>query len=118
MAGVQPGDVILQLDGEELEALSELIRIISLSDGSEMEWMIERGGRQELLRVTPRIDPPEGQGRTGIRIKLVNPRLERQWYTLWVDGKKTFLCKIPRRFEARRSPISHHQIGRDPGAEC
>ena len=78
-AGLRAGDIILQADGHDVEDLTDLIRLIRHSAGSEIEWMVRsKGGRQELIRVTPRTDPPAWQGRVGILIERVNLRVGRQ----------------------------------------
>ena len=89
-AGLLSGDIILQAGGHEVDNQSDLIRFISLNAGSEMEWMVERsGGRQVPIQVTPRVNPPEGQGATGIAIELVNPRVERQWDPPWTAAYRS-----------------------------
>ena len=88
-AGMQPDDIILKAGGREVDNRGDLIRMITLSAGSEMEWMVERSGRQQLIRVTPRKNPPEGQGPTGIAIELVNPRVERMWDPPWTAAYRS-----------------------------
>ena len=89
-AGMRSGDIILQAGGREVDNRGDLIRMITLSAGSEMEWMVERsGGRRELIRVTPRTNPPEGQGATGIVIELLNPRVERMWDPPWTAAYRS-----------------------------
>ena len=88
-AGVQTDDIILQADGREVDNRGDLIRMITLSAGSEMEWMVERGGRQEFIRVVPRPNPPEGQGATGIAIELVNSRVETLWDPPWTAAYRS-----------------------------
>ena len=88
-AGMQSGDIILRASGREVETRGDLKRMITLSAGSEMEWMIERSGRQELIRVTPRTNPPKGQGETGITIDLVNERKERMWDPPWTAAYRS-----------------------------
>ena len=88
-AGMQPGDIILQAGGREVDNRGDLIRMITLSAGSEMEWTVERGGRQVLIQVTPRANPPEGQGPTGISIELVNPRVVRMWDPPWTAAYRS-----------------------------
>jgi regulator of sigma E protease len=74
-AGVQARDIILRADGQEIETAPDLIRAISLNAGSEMQWLVERGGAQEIIRVTPRRNPPPDEGATGIGIDLINDRI-------------------------------------------
>ena len=93
-AGIQPGDIIVQAGGREIEHGSDLIRAITLEAGAEMEWLIDRGGQSEIVRLTPRANPPEGQGATGIRIELVNQRTETRyeppWTAVWYGFTNTW----------------------------
>jgi regulator of sigma E protease len=82
-AGLRPGDVITRANGEEVDRRGEFIRSVSLSRGAEMEWAIDRGGRQEVIYLTPRVRPPEGQGPTGVGIDLINVRTEKQINAPW-----------------------------------
>ena len=82
-AGLRPGDVITRANGEEVDRRGEFIRSVSLSRGAEMEWAIDRGGRQEVIYLTPRVRPPEGQGPTGVGIDLTNVRTETQINAPW-----------------------------------
>jgi regulator of sigma E protease len=82
-AGLRPGDVITRANGEEVDRRGGFIRSVSLSRGAEMEWAIDRGGRQEVIYLTPRVRPPEGQGPTGVGIDLINVRTEKQINAPW-----------------------------------
>ena len=73
-AGMRSGDIIIRVGDREVDNQSDLIRMITLGAGSEMRWTVERSSGPELISVTPRTCPPEGQGATGIGIELVNPR--------------------------------------------
>lgn len=88
-AGLVAGDIILRANDHEIETRSDLIRVIRTDAGSEMEWVIDRGGRLETLRVIPRTNPPEGQGRAGILIELVNTRVENKWDPPWTAAGRS-----------------------------
>ncbi len=90
-AGVRPGDLVLEAGGKPVEQQSDLIRAVMLGAGSEMDWLIEREGRRELVRLTPRVDPPEGQGATGISIDLVNQRTETHFEPPWSAVSQGFV---------------------------
>jgi regulator of sigma E protease len=77
-AGVLPGDVILSLDGRELANNGELGRIIVLNLGEAIPMEIRHAdGAVETVTVTPRWDPPAGQGAVGIRSTLADRVDER-----------------------------------------
>ena len=81
--GIQSGDIILQADGDKVDNLHDLVRLINFNSGSEIQWIIERAGTQIPIDITPRINPPAGQGPTGISIDLFNPTEKRVWYPPW-----------------------------------
>ena len=66
---------------------SDLVRATMLNAGEPMEWTIQRDGITEVIRLTPRVNPPPGQGATGIQISLVNLRSETRfdppWTAVW-----------------------------------
>ncbi len=86
-AGIQPGDLVLAAGDRTIEQGADLVRATTLNAGSTMEWTIQRDGIAEIVRVTPRVDPPPGQGATGIQISLVNLRSETRfdppWTAVW-----------------------------------
>jgi regulator of sigma E protease len=53
-AGVQPGDVILKVDEEEITQWVDLPSIIPKSEGKEIQLTIKRGKEVITIRVTPR----------------------------------------------------------------
>ena len=78
-AGILPGDIVINADDKVIEHGSDLVRATTLNAGSPMEWTILRDGRTEIVRLTPRVNPPPGQGATGVRISLVNLRTESRY---------------------------------------
>jgi regulator of sigma E protease len=52
-AGIQPGDRILEVDGDSIATFEELRRVIGLNRGTPIEILVERDGRQLLLTATP-----------------------------------------------------------------
>ena len=82
-AGIRPGDLVLAAGDRTIEQGSDLVRATTLNAGSTMEWTIQRDGITEIVRLTPRVNPPPGQGATGIQISLVNLRSETRFYPPW-----------------------------------
>ncbi len=68
-AGVQPGDVITRADGRRLDNSFDLQAAVQRRLGADTTWTVERQGRSlELHIAEARVDPPEGQGATGITL--------------------------------------------------
>jgi regulator of sigma E protease len=83
-AGIQPGDIILQLNDRAVENFSDLHYFIQLHLGKEVTLRINRAGSGEkLIRVTPRWNPPPGEGAIGIKVTLLNPSTVTRSYPFW-----------------------------------
>ena len=66
--GLQPGDLIIEVEGRQIENTSELIYANRLNLGETQDWVISRGGSTLQAEVYARWHPPDGQGPTGIRV--------------------------------------------------
>jgi regulator of sigma E protease len=69
--GLQPGDIILAVDGDPIEDINDLIRIVEANVGEEIILTVQRESDMETLTIIPRADPPEGEGAMGVT--LSNP---------------------------------------------
>ncbi len=83
-AGLMPGDKVLSVGEGSLNEPGRLPQEVRLSAGSEMAWMIERNGQNHMVYVTPRVDPPAGQGAVGIGYEIVDQQSERRTEPPWV----------------------------------
>lgn len=72
VAGLKPGDVIVNVNGETFPANIEPTLIIQDKTaehaGRPMQLTILREGRLMPVELTPRINPPKGEGRIGLAI--------------------------------------------------
>jgi regulator of sigma E protease len=60
-AGLQPGDLVLSIDGRKVESFSDMQRIVGASAGRSLEFVVDRGGVPVTIRATPALT----QGRDG-----------------------------------------------------
>lgn len=99
--GLQPGDVILEVEGREIANVNELVYVSRLHLGETQEWVVKRGGALLRAYVYARWHPPAGEGPTGITVgppttctdvdaegnptncQLVYPFTERVAYPPW-----------------------------------
>lgn len=65
-AGIQPGDLVLEAAGEKVQSTANLQEIIAANLGKEIPLLIQRGDQTLAVNLTPRQDPPEGQGPMGV----------------------------------------------------
>lgn len=66
LAGLQPGDRIVDINGEKVETWQDLVTIIHGSPGEEVVLTIHRDDRVQVVKVVPRKDPESGFGLIGI----------------------------------------------------
>ncbi len=81
-AGLMMGDVIVGVDGVEMNTPDEFIDYTQTHLGEEMLLKIERSDEIKELSVTPRTEWPEDQGPTGIAISPMVSKVEPVRYPL------------------------------------
>jgi regulator of sigma E protease len=67
-AGWQPADRFLIVAGNEINDDEQVRELSSRYAGQTISVTLQRGGSIIETTVTPRLDPPPGEGRTGIRL--------------------------------------------------
>ena len=67
-ADVQPGDVILAINDQEVDALDDVSAETAESLGEPTRLTLRRDGEEVQVELVPRADPPEGQGAMGVLI--------------------------------------------------
>ncbi|MEK6220775.1 MAG: M50 family metallopeptidase, partial [Chloroflexota bacterium] len=72
LAGLLPDDLILEVNGRKIDSTSELFNTIYAFLDREIEIVFERDGVLNSVNLTPRAEPPEGEGAIGIL--MGNPR--------------------------------------------
>lgn len=54
-AGLLPGDRVLRIDGDEVESFEDLVAAVSISADRPMTFLVQRGGGERTLTVTPKL---------------------------------------------------------------
>ncbi|HEY3345559.1 MAG TPA: M50 family metallopeptidase [Anaerolineaceae bacterium] len=65
-AGLQPGDLLLAIDGQKVNSTDALRSAIQSHLGKQVTLDLSRSGKQLQVILTPRANPPQGQGAVGI----------------------------------------------------
>lgn len=65
-AGIQAGDLVVSVNGVSVEGMEDLSAKVQQNLGREITVVVERAGQTQTIQVTPRANPPEGQGALGI----------------------------------------------------
>ena len=67
-AGWRPGDQILRVGGQAVVVRADLTRAVDAADGQPVAVELLRDGQTVMTTITPRRNPPQGQGKLGITL--------------------------------------------------
>jgi regulator of sigma E protease len=119
-AGLQPGDRILELNGENVKNIAEAGRLIRLNMGEDIDFKVQRtvfGGGSQVVEapVAARWAPPSGQGPTGIQIGNLYPQFtESESVPVWEAVPKGWTATWDSLILARNQMISFFKGGAGP----
>ncbi len=65
-AGLEPGDIIKQVNGTPIDSTQKLQDTIQASLGKQTSMTLQREGQLHTVQLVPRVTPPSGQGPLGI----------------------------------------------------
>lgn len=88
VAGVRPDDLIVSVSGKPADSLADFQTEVRAHLDEEIQLTVERDGTQETLALTPRRNPPAGQGPVGVVLK---PDTEKKIYPAYlapIEGTK------------------------------
>jgi len=84
MAGIMPEDTIISINDREVKSGSDLSRYIQLNLGREITVSVEHAdATTETVALTPRWQPPEGEGAIGVLYLTENPVIVSESYPFW-----------------------------------
>jgi regulator of sigma E protease len=66
LAGLKPGDILLQVNQDKIDSITKLQQDIQSNLGKEITLVYQRHAQTVTVQVTPRVNPPQGQGALGI----------------------------------------------------
>lgn len=107
VAGWQSNDLLVSVAGQQISDMRQLRALIDDYAGRQMTVVLERNGQQITSQVTPRKNPPEGQGRTGVSLlgtttgynrvpiwqaPVEGVRLAWETFTLQIEGLKQLIA--------------------------
>jgi regulator of sigma E protease len=80
-AGLRIGDIVVSLNGNPVKLPEELIALTKQYLGQEVILVIKRGSETVEVIVTPRVNPPEGEGAIGIGITPSVSKITLKYYS-------------------------------------
>ena len=83
-AGIEPGDILLSINGNPIQNVSDLSRYLYANLGSRVTVLVERSDSTiEEVQLEPRWKPPEEQGAMGVLVSTTDPTVLKQSYPFW-----------------------------------
>ncbi len=72
--GIKPYDLVISANNEEMHEVDEFISFIDENKGEEVTLVLENlhTEKKKTVEVTPRVNPPEGEGSLGVRLSKVS----------------------------------------------
>lgn len=67
-AGLQSGDVVVKINDVAIQSTDELLNTVTANRGKEISLTYQRNSKLVDVRLTPRLNPPAGQGALGIQM--------------------------------------------------
>lgn len=77
-SGIQTEDLIQKIAGKEVKTPDEVHDVIKANLGQETEFLLLRAGNEVPVHLTPRVNPPRGEGAIGIRLSWAQVKTERR----------------------------------------
>ena len=90
-AGILPGDVITEANGQGLERPVDLTREINLNGGAAMTLRLERQGRAETVALTPDFNAAASRWQIGVAVELADARTESRAMPIWEAAPASFV---------------------------
>ena len=89
-AGILPGDVLLEANGQPIERRMDFARQVNLNGGAEMTLLVERNGASESIGLQPRYYADNGRWLAGVSAELTDVRVESQSRPIWEAIPQSF----------------------------
>lgn len=83
-AGIRAGEVVKKISQGETDVafvgMEDFVKKIDVLKGKEIEiTLIDNGGKDHIVKVTPRLNPPAGEGALGVALSS----MEMKMYPVW-----------------------------------
>jgi regulator of sigma E protease len=84
-AGLKPGDTILKIGDQTVNSIDDAQKDTNQQAGKQVTYTIKRGSEIFEKQITPRTNPPEGQGPIGIELGSI-AYISYPWYLAPIKG--------------------------------
>ncbi len=104
IAGLKVGDQLLKVSESAgagsgtltIDKISDFQQFVKAHSSEQLDLLLERGGQQMNVLISPRVNPPEGQGPTGVQLERIAevikkyPWYQAPWHGLLFTGEVTW----------------------------
>jgi regulator of sigma E protease len=88
-AGLRAGDLVITIDGQRVGSVEDFQRLVRERVGGSVALEIQRGDQKVQTTMTPRTDPPPGQGAIGVKIQpRTRPVAYNPLESVWLGFKR------------------------------
>ena len=88
-AGLRAGDLVVAVDGQRVGSIDDFQRLVRERVGGSVALELQRGDQRVQTSMTPRVDPPPGQGAIGVRIQpRTRPVAYNPLESVWLGFKR------------------------------
>lgn len=92
VSGVVVGDIVKLVDGKNVTKVSEFVELVEAKKGGKVALEIKRNAEVKKLTLSPRENPPEGEGPLGVTITTTEiyypPLLARPFFGIYYGFKE------------------------------
>jgi len=88
-AGLQAGDVVFAVDGQQVTLVEDFQRLVRDRVGGSVVLDVRRGEQSFQTTMTPRVNPPPGEGAIGVKISArTRPVAHNPLESIWLGFKR------------------------------
>jgi regulator of sigma E protease len=88
-AGLLAGDLVVAVDGQAVGSVEDFQRLVRERVGGSVALDIQRGEQRVQTNMTPRVDPPPGQGAIGVKIQpRTRPVAHNPLESIWLGFRR------------------------------
>jgi regulator of sigma E protease len=88
-AGLQAGDLVVGVDGQPVGSVEDFQRLVRERVGAAVALDVHRGEQTLKTSMTPRVDPPPGQGAIGVKIQArTRPVAYNPLESIWLGFRR------------------------------
>jgi len=86
-AGIKVGDTLTQVSGQKIDKISDFTNFTKNHAGEELILTVSREGQNFDVNISPRVNPPAGQGAIGVGLERMATLIKKySWYQAPIQG--------------------------------